>query len=92
MGTLNQRTERIWLKFFSSTYPQSVVPMENLQQEFQPSFTLGTTGSMLPESMYQRDTLQISHGNHQRMESQQAVQTPGGKCSQDKGESCHYPS
>ncbi|MBW0477719.1 hypothetical protein O181_017434 [Austropuccinia psidii MF-1] len=47
---------------------------------------------MLPEGMSQRDTLQRSYGNHQRMESQKAVQTPGGKGSQDKGESSHYPS
>ncbi|MBW0542694.1 hypothetical protein O181_082409 [Austropuccinia psidii MF-1] len=26
------------------------------------------------------------------MESQQAVQNPGGECSQDKGKSSHYPS
>ncbi|MBW0549081.1 hypothetical protein O181_088796 [Austropuccinia psidii MF-1] len=66
--------------------------MENGKQEVQSSFTLGRTGSMVPESMSQRETLQIYHGNHQRMESQQAVQTPGGKGSQDKGESSHYPS
>ncbi|MBW0526824.1 hypothetical protein O181_066539 [Austropuccinia psidii MF-1] len=29
---------------------------------------------------------------HQRLESYQAVQTPGGKGNQDKGESSHYPS
>ncbi|MBW0580814.1 hypothetical protein O181_120529 [Austropuccinia psidii MF-1] len=32
------------------------------------------------------------YGNHQRLESYQAVQTPGGKGTEDKGESSHYPS
>ncbi|MBW0470932.1 hypothetical protein O181_010647 [Austropuccinia psidii MF-1] len=42
--------------------------------------------------MSQRDTLQRSYGNHQRMESQQEVQTPGGEGNQDKGKSSQYPS
>ncbi|MBW0587729.1 hypothetical protein O181_127444 [Austropuccinia psidii MF-1] len=42
--------------------------------------------------MSQRDTLQRTYGNHQRMESHQEVQTPGGEGNQDKGESSHYPS
>ncbi|MBW0578067.1 hypothetical protein O181_117782 [Austropuccinia psidii MF-1] len=53
-------------------------------------FKMGRTRSILPECMSQRDTLKISYGNHQRMESQQEVQTPGGKGSKDKGESSHY--
>ncbi|MBW0567589.1 hypothetical protein O181_107304 [Austropuccinia psidii MF-1] len=32
------------------------------------------------------------YGNHQRLESHQEVQTPGGEGKQDKGESSHYPS
>ncbi|MBW0510326.1 hypothetical protein O181_050041 [Austropuccinia psidii MF-1] len=72
--------------------PQRSIPMENGHQEVQPSSTLERPGSMLPEGMAQRDTLQRSYGNHQRMESQQAVQAPGGKGSQDKRESSHYPS
>ncbi|MBW0467385.1 hypothetical protein O181_007100 [Austropuccinia psidii MF-1] len=32
------------------------------------------------------------YGNHQRLESHQAAQTPGGEGKQDKGESSHYPS
>ncbi|MBW0543173.1 hypothetical protein O181_082888, partial [Austropuccinia psidii MF-1] len=36
--------------------------------------------------------LQRPDGNHQRLESYQAFQTPGGKGNQDKGESSHYPS
>ncbi|MBW0518020.1 hypothetical protein O181_057735 [Austropuccinia psidii MF-1] len=39
-----------------------------------------------------RDRLQGPYGNHQRLESYQAVQTPGGKGKQDKVESSHYPS
>ncbi|MBW0557406.1 hypothetical protein O181_097121 [Austropuccinia psidii MF-1] len=42
--------------------------------------------------MLQRDTLQRPYGNHKRLESHQAVQTPGGEGNQDKGESIHYPS
>ncbi|MBW0528082.1 hypothetical protein O181_067797 [Austropuccinia psidii MF-1] len=66
--------------------------MEHGKQEVQRSFTLGRTRSMLPEGMSQRDTLQRYYGNHQRMEYKQAVQTPGGEGSQDKGESSHYKS
>ncbi|MBW0533221.1 hypothetical protein O181_072936 [Austropuccinia psidii MF-1] len=72
--------------------PQSSLPMEHGQQEVQSSIWLGRTCSKLPEDMSQRDTLQRSYGNHQRMESHQAVQTPGGEGNQDKGESSHYPS
>ncbi|MBW0485107.1 hypothetical protein O181_024822 [Austropuccinia psidii MF-1] len=39
--------------------------------------------------MSQRETIQRSYGNHQRIESQQEAKTPGGKGSQDKGESSH---
>ncbi|MBW0486626.1 hypothetical protein O181_026341 [Austropuccinia psidii MF-1] len=42
--------------------------------------------------MSQRDRLQRPYCNHQRLESHQAVQTPGGEGKQDKGESIHYPS
>ncbi|MBW0500512.1 hypothetical protein O181_040227 [Austropuccinia psidii MF-1] len=42
--------------------------------------------------MSQRHTLQRSYGNHQRMESHQAVQTPGGEGNQGKRESSHYQS
>ncbi|MBW0483717.1 hypothetical protein O181_023432 [Austropuccinia psidii MF-1] len=42
--------------------------------------------------MSQSDNLQRSYDNYKRMESQKAVQTPGVKGSQDKGESSHYPS
>ncbi|MBW0473909.1 hypothetical protein O181_013624 [Austropuccinia psidii MF-1] len=46
----------------------------------------------MPEDISQRYTLQRSNGNQNRMEYQQAVQAPGGKCSQHKGKSSHYPS
>ncbi|MBW0489569.1 hypothetical protein O181_029284 [Austropuccinia psidii MF-1] len=66
--------------------------MEHGQQEVQPSFTLGRAWSRLLEDMSQSDTLQRSYGNHQRIGSQQEAQTPGGKGSQDKGESSRYPN
>ncbi|MBW0481919.1 hypothetical protein O181_021634 [Austropuccinia psidii MF-1] len=66
--------------------------MEHGQQEVQPDIPLGRTWSKLPEDLSQRDRLQRPYGNHQRLESHQAVQTPGGEGKQDKGESSHYPS
>ncbi|MBW0481311.1 hypothetical protein O181_021026 [Austropuccinia psidii MF-1] len=66
--------------------------MEHGQQEVQPSITLGTTWGKFPEDMSQRDILHRSHVNHQRMESQQAVQTPGGEGNQDRGKESHYLS
>ncbi|MBW0489721.1 hypothetical protein O181_029436 [Austropuccinia psidii MF-1] len=36
--------------------------------------------------------LKRPYGNHQRLESHQEVQTPGGEGKQDKGESGHYQS
>ncbi|MBW0477699.1 hypothetical protein O181_017414 [Austropuccinia psidii MF-1] len=72
--------------------PQRLILMKHRQQQVQHSITLGRTWRKLPEDMSQRDTLQRSYGNHQSMESQQAVQTPGGEGNQDKGKSSHYPS
>ncbi|MBW0577269.1 hypothetical protein O181_116984 [Austropuccinia psidii MF-1] len=72
--------------------PQRFISMENGQQEVQPSISLGRTGSRLPEDLSQRDRLQGPYGNHQKLESYQAVQTPGGKGKRDKGESSHYSS
>ncbi|MBW0478216.1 hypothetical protein O181_017931 [Austropuccinia psidii MF-1] len=71
--------------------PQGLIPMEHGQQEVQPGKSLGRTWSKLPEDLSQRDRLQRPDGNHQRLESYQAVQTPGGKGTEDKGESSHYP-
>ncbi|MBW0536761.1 hypothetical protein O181_076476 [Austropuccinia psidii MF-1] len=65
--------------------------MEHGQQEVQPGIPLGRTWSKFPEDMSQRDRLQRPYGNHQRLESHQAVQTPAGEGKQDKGESSHYP-
>ncbi|MBW0533478.1 hypothetical protein O181_073193 [Austropuccinia psidii MF-1] len=64
--------------------------MEHGQQEVQPIIPLGRNWSKLPEDMSQRDRLQRPYDNHQRLESHQAVQTPGGEGNQDKGESSHY--
>ncbi|MBW0471055.1 hypothetical protein O181_010770 [Austropuccinia psidii MF-1] len=65
--------------------PQRPFSMEHGQQEVQPSILLGRTWSKLPEDMSQRDILQRPYGNHQRLESHQAVQTPGGEGKQDQG-------
>ncbi|MBW0509831.1 hypothetical protein O181_049546 [Austropuccinia psidii MF-1] len=66
--------------------------MKHGQQEVQPGIPLGRTWSKLPEDLSQRNRLQRPYGNHQRLESHQAVQTPGGEGKQDKEESSHYPS
>ncbi|MBW0591419.1 hypothetical protein O181_131134 [Austropuccinia psidii MF-1] len=66
--------------------------MEHGQQKVKPGKSLGRTWSKLPENLSQRDRLQVPYGNHQRLDSYQAVQTPGGKGTADKGESSHYPS
>ncbi|MBW0467653.1 hypothetical protein O181_007368 [Austropuccinia psidii MF-1] len=71
--------------------PQVPIPMEHGQQEVQPGISLGRTWSKLPEGLPQRDRLQRPHDNRQRLESHQAVHTPGGEGKQDKGESSHYP-
>ncbi|MBW0527473.1 hypothetical protein O181_067188 [Austropuccinia psidii MF-1] len=39
-----------------------------------------------------KDRLQGPYGNHQRLESCQEIQTPGGNGQHNKGESSHYPS
>ncbi|MBW0564792.1 hypothetical protein O181_104507 [Austropuccinia psidii MF-1] len=72
--------------------PQRFVSMEHGQQKVQPSISLGRTWSKLLEALSQRDRLQGTYGNHQRLKPYQRVQTPGGKGTQDKGESSHYPS
>ncbi|MBW0488054.1 hypothetical protein O181_027769 [Austropuccinia psidii MF-1] len=58
--------------------------MEHGQQEVQPSIPLGRTWSKLPEDMSQRDILQRTYGNNQRMEFHQAVQTPVGEGNQER--------
>ncbi|MBW0468908.1 hypothetical protein O181_008623 [Austropuccinia psidii MF-1] len=91
-GTSNQRTESNGSSSSAPPTPQRFILMEHGKQEVQPGISLGRTGSKLPEDLSQRDRLQGPYGNHQRLESYQAVQTPGGKGNQDKGESSHYPS
>ncbi|MBW0506930.1 hypothetical protein O181_046645 [Austropuccinia psidii MF-1] len=72
--------------------PQGLIPMEHGHQEVQPGNSLGRTWSKFSEKLFQRDRLQGTYGNHQRLESYKAVQTPGGKGNQDKGDSSHYQS
>ncbi|MBW0501541.1 hypothetical protein O181_041256 [Austropuccinia psidii MF-1] len=66
--------------------------MEHRQQEVQPVIPLGRTWRKFPEDLSQSKRLQRPYGNHQRLESQQEVQAPGGEGKQDKGESSRYPS
>ncbi|MBW0572133.1 hypothetical protein O181_111848 [Austropuccinia psidii MF-1] len=66
--------------------------MEHGQHEVQPSITLGRPWSNFPEDLSQRDVNHRCYGNNQRMEYQQAVQTPGGEGNKDKGELSHYTS
>ncbi|MBW0479019.1 hypothetical protein O181_018734 [Austropuccinia psidii MF-1] len=66
--------------------------MEHGQQEVQPGIPLGRTWGKFPEDFSQRDRLHRPYGNHQRLESHQEVQNPGGEGKQDKEESSHYPS
>ncbi|MBW0547841.1 hypothetical protein O181_087556 [Austropuccinia psidii MF-1] len=62
------------------------------KDQVQPGISLGRTWRKFPEEMSQRDRLQRPYCNHQRLESYQAVQTAGGKGTEDKGESSHYAS
>ncbi|MBW0587949.1 hypothetical protein O181_127664 [Austropuccinia psidii MF-1] len=72
--------------------PQRFVSIEHGQQEVQPGISLGRTWTKLPEDLSQRDRLQRPYGNYQRLESYKAAQTPGGKDTDDMGESSYYPS
>ncbi|MBW0557499.1 hypothetical protein O181_097214 [Austropuccinia psidii MF-1] len=53
--------------------PQRFISMEHGQQEVQPGIPLGRTWSKFTEDLCQRDRLQTPYGNHQRLESYQAV-------------------
>ncbi|MBW0488045.1 hypothetical protein O181_027760 [Austropuccinia psidii MF-1] len=64
--------------------PQRFVSMEHGQQEAQHGIPLGRTWSKLTEDLSQRDRLQRPYGNHQRLKSHQAVQTPGGEANRIK--------
>ncbi|MBW0471440.1 hypothetical protein O181_011155 [Austropuccinia psidii MF-1] len=66
--------------------------MEHGEKEVQPCIPFDRTWRKLPEDLSQRDRLQRPYGNHQRLESHQEAQTPGGEGKQDMGESSHYPS
>ncbi|MBW0469363.1 hypothetical protein O181_009078 [Austropuccinia psidii MF-1] len=72
--------------------PQRFISMEHEQEEVQPDIPLGRAWSTFPEDLSQRDRLQRPYGYHQRLESHQVVQTPGGESKQDKGESRHHTS
>ncbi|MBW0471381.1 hypothetical protein O181_011096 [Austropuccinia psidii MF-1] len=76
----------------SSAPPAAQRPftMEHGQQEVQPGIPLGRNWRKFPEDLSQRDRIQRPYGNHQRLESHQAVQTPGGEGKKNKGESSHY--
>ncbi|MBW0558534.1 hypothetical protein O181_098249 [Austropuccinia psidii MF-1] len=58
--------------------PQRFISMEHGQQEVQPGIPLGRIWSKVPKDLSQRDKIQRPYGNHPRLESHQAVQTPGG--------------
>ncbi|MBW0486760.1 hypothetical protein O181_026475 [Austropuccinia psidii MF-1] len=76
----------------ASPTPQISVPMGNSKETFKPLFKLSRSWVKLPEYLSQRVTLQICYGNNQKITFQQAFQAPGGKGSQDKGESRDYLS
>ncbi|MBW0536098.1 hypothetical protein O181_075813 [Austropuccinia psidii MF-1] len=84
--TMSERTERYASSSSAPPNPQRSFAMGHVKQEVQPSIPLGRTWSKFPEDMSQRDALQRSYGNYQRMESHQEAQTPGGEGNQDKGE------
>ncbi|MBW0527599.1 hypothetical protein O181_067314 [Austropuccinia psidii MF-1] len=56
--------------------PKRPFSLEHGKQEVQPGIPLGRSWSNFPEDLSQRDGLQRPYGNHQRLESDQAVQTP----------------
>ncbi|MBW0543625.1 hypothetical protein O181_083340 [Austropuccinia psidii MF-1] len=72
--------------------PQKFISMDHRQQELQPGISLGATWNKCSAYLSQIDRLQRPYDNYQRLESHQAVQTPGGEGKHDKGESSYYPS
>ncbi|MBW0589928.1 hypothetical protein O181_129643 [Austropuccinia psidii MF-1] len=90
--TSNQRTGGYGSSSSAPPTPQRPFSMKHGQQEVQPGKSLGRTWSKFPEDLSQRDRLQRTYGNHQRLKYPQAVQTPGGEGKQDNRESSHYPS
>ncbi|MBW0465944.1 hypothetical protein O181_005659 [Austropuccinia psidii MF-1] len=87
-----RRLERYGLSSLAPPTPQRFISMAHGKQEVQPGIPPGRTWSKFPEDLSQRDRLQRPYGNNQRLESHQAVQTPGGEGKKDNGESCHYSS
>ncbi|MBW0520303.1 hypothetical protein O181_060018 [Austropuccinia psidii MF-1] len=84
--------ERHRSSFSAPPTPQRFTSMEHGQKEVQPCIPLGRTWGKMPKDLSQENRLHRPYGNHQRLESYQVVQTPGGEAKQDKGESSHYPS
>ncbi|MBW0472507.1 hypothetical protein O181_012222 [Austropuccinia psidii MF-1] len=72
--------------------PQRFISMEYGQQDVQPGIPLGRTWTKFPEDLSQREILRGPYGNNQRLESDKAVQPPGGEGKHDNGDSSHYPS
>ncbi|MBW0537901.1 hypothetical protein O181_077616 [Austropuccinia psidii MF-1] len=54
--------------------------------------TRGLTWRKFLQDMSQKDILERPYGNHQRLESHQAVHTPVGMGNQDKGDSSDHPN
>ncbi|MBW0465287.1 hypothetical protein O181_005002 [Austropuccinia psidii MF-1] len=65
--------------------PQRSVPMENGKQEVQPGFKLGRAWGKIPEDISQRNIFPRPYLNHQRLESQQLIQTLRREGSQNQG-------
>ncbi|MBW0477394.1 hypothetical protein O181_017109 [Austropuccinia psidii MF-1] len=63
--------------------PQRPFSIENGQQGVQPRIPLGRTWSKLTEDISQRDRNYRSYGNHQRLQPNRPVQTPGGEGNQE---------
>ncbi|MBW0539883.1 hypothetical protein O181_079598 [Austropuccinia psidii MF-1] len=98
-GTLDTVVDEKTLREIIPTLPFTFQFNRNLKPEdckdmdqVPPGIPLGRTCSKFAKDLSQRDRLQRPYGNHQSLESHQAVQTPGGEGKQNKGESSHYPS
>ncbi|MBW0542544.1 hypothetical protein O181_082259 [Austropuccinia psidii MF-1] len=81
----NQRTDKAFPE------PEDLEE-DTLETVVEPGISLGRTGRKFPEALSERDRLQRPYDNHQRLESHNTVQTPGGEGKQDKGETRHSPS
>ncbi|MBW0525551.1 hypothetical protein O181_065266 [Austropuccinia psidii MF-1] len=72
--------------------PQRFISMDHGKKEVQAANPQGRAWHKFPEDLSKTERLQRPYGNHKRLESHQAVQTPGGEGKKEKGESSHYPS